>query len=87
MRSKGRHKKAIIVLLAVIMLGIGGCGTKNAAPAPDVSKLELTGRNEKTTAVFEYLRDNFGKKMLSAQQESTWTNFQSLNEELVGEIK
>ena len=54
MRSKGRHKKAIIVLLAVIMLGIVGCGTKNAAPAPDVSKLELTdNKDERLKEVFQ----------------------------------
>ena len=29
----------------------------------------------KTTAVFNYIRDNFGKKIISAQQESTWTSF------------
>ena len=71
-RIQGRQKKIISLILVMIMLVVTGCGSKTAVPAPDVSKLELTGRNEKTTAVFEYLRDNFGKKMLSAQQESTW---------------
>ena len=71
-RSYHGPKKTLSMALMVIMVVITGCGSKTAVPAPDVSKLELVGRNEKTTAVFEYLCDNFGKTMLSAQQESTW---------------
>ncbi|MBR6477132.1 MAG: hypothetical protein IKS85_01670, partial [Lachnospiraceae bacterium] len=72
MRTKSGFKRIISLILVMIMLVVTGCGSKTAVPTPDVSKLELTGRNEKTTAVFKYLRDNFGKVMLSAQQESTW---------------
>ena len=46
--------------------------TKVMKTAPVVSGLELQERNEKTTAVFNFIRDNFGTKIISAQQESTW---------------
>ncbi len=59
------------ILVAAMMLSVG-CGAKKAAPVPDVSGLVLSGRSEKTTAVFDYIRDNFGKVIISAQQESTW---------------
>ncbi len=60
-----------LIILSSIML----CSCNTMTPAvsvPDVRSMELQGRNEKTTAVFNYIRDNFGEHILSAQQESTW---------------
>ena len=59
------------VIIAAMILSFG-CGTKSAVPAPYVGGIELQGRNARTTALFNYIRDNFGKVILSAQQESTW---------------
>ena len=69
--KKNKHPFLPFLLVCEMILSICGC-TKKAVPAPDVKDLELSGRNEKTTAVFNYIRDNFGEHILSAQQESTW---------------
>ncbi|MCR5684765.1 MAG: glycoside hydrolase family 26 protein [Lachnospiraceae bacterium] len=67
------NKKTSTIFLTVLIIAfLCGCGAKTAVPAPDVKGIELQGRNDKTTAVFNYIRDNFGKHMLAAQQESTW---------------
>ena len=66
------HNKIIFCLLTAILLLITGCASKEPVTIPDVSSNEITGRSEKTTAVYNYIRDNFGTSILSAQQESTW---------------
>ncbi len=66
-------EKKIMAIILPALLTIFSCRTtKVAAATPDVSGLELKGRNAKTTTVFNYLRDNFGQHIISAQQESTW---------------
>ena len=62
-----------MALILPAFLMFSACRTsKISAAAPDVRGLELQGRTAKTTAVFNYIRDNFGQHILSAQQESTW---------------
>jgi len=70
---KNKYTAHIPSLLILSFIMVCSCSSmKPAVSAPDVSSIELGGRNEKTTAVFNYIRDNFGKYILSAQQESTW---------------
>lgn len=70
MKKIGKYIKAVFI--PAFFTFSGCCSTKAALPAPFVNDIELQSRNEKTTAVFNYIRDNFGKHILSAQQESTW---------------
>ena len=71
MKNPIKNRFISLLLVFTTTFSICGCAAK-AVPAPDVKGLELQGRNEKTTAVFNYIRDNFGEHILSAQQESTW---------------
>lgn len=65
--------KRFMAIMIPAFLMVSSCrSTKVMKTAPVVSGLELQGRNEKTTAVFNFIRDNFGTKIISAQQESTW---------------
>ena len=70
--KKTKIKNRIILLVIAVSLLLPGCTPKGPVTAPDVSGTEITGRSEKTTAVYNYIRDNFGTAILSAQQESTW---------------
>lgn len=68
-----RNSTRIFTVIFSSLFMLSSCATmKPAFPAPDVRSIELQGRNEKTTSVFNYIRDNFGKHIISAQQESTW---------------
>ena len=62
----------IIFITSIILFLFTGCASKGPVTIPDVSDNEIMGRSEKTTAVYDYIRDNFGIHILSAQQESTW---------------
>ena len=68
--KKTKIKNRIILLVIAVSLLLPGCTSKGPVTAPDVSGTEITGRSEKTTAVYNYIRDNFGTVILSAQQES-----------------
>ena len=62
-------RKIFMAITLPLFFLIPSCkSTKITAPAPDVKNLELQGRNKKTTAVFNYIRDNFGEHIISAQQ-------------------
>lgn len=66
-------KKTLTILFIIMIIAFsGGCSAKTAVTVPDVKSIGLKGRNDKTTEVFNYIRDNFGNHMISAQQESTW---------------
>ena len=63
---------SVIFITSIILFLFTGCASKGPVTIPEVSDNEITGRSEKTTAVYDYIRDNFGIHILSAQQESTW---------------
>ncbi len=74
-------RSAAIILAAAAVFTLAGCGNSSdsgssAASPSSESSAEATGKAataaSRKQAVYTYLSDNFGKVMLSCQQESTW---------------
>lgn len=76
-------KKGLMLFLSIVIGAsmLGGCSNNSGMKIEDAAACEKesikpilsnVNADEKTQKVYEYLCDNFGEKMLSAQQESTW---------------